>query len=53
MDEAAPVCAPFVAAWSAIVTVGRLAAAETLLVTGVLDAVGQAATVCDSGSSRF
>ncbi|MEH0196439.1 zinc-binding alcohol dehydrogenase family protein [Caulobacter sp. CCNWLY153] len=44
MAQAAAVGAPYVAAWSAIVTAGRVEAGQTVLITGALGAVGRAAT---------
>ncbi len=43
MSEAAAVGIPYLAAWSALVDAARIQAGETLLVTGAVGAVGQAA----------
>jgi len=43
-EEAATVGVPYLAAWSALVTAGRVQQGETVLVTGVSGAVGRAAT---------
>jgi NADPH2:quinone reductase len=44
MDQAATVGVPYVAAWSALVEAANVVAGETVLITGVLGAVGRAAT---------
>lgn len=44
MEEASSVGVPCLAAWSALVDAAELQAAETVLVTGALGAVGRAAT---------
>jgi NADPH:quinone reductase-like Zn-dependent oxidoreductase len=44
MAQAAAIGVPYLAAWSALVTAGRLQAGETVLITGVAGAVGRAAT---------
>ncbi len=44
MAQASAIGVPFLAAWAALVTVGRIQAGETVLVTGVSGAVGRAAT---------
>ena len=44
MAQAAAIGVPDLAAWSALVTAGKIQAGETLLVTGVSGAVGRAAT---------
>jgi NADPH:quinone reductase len=44
MEEAAAIGVPYLAAWSALVTAGKLERGETALVTGVSGAVGRAAT---------
>lgn len=43
-EQAAAIGVPYLAAWSALVTVGQIQAGETVLVTGVSGAVGRAAT---------
>jgi NADPH:quinone reductase-like Zn-dependent oxidoreductase len=43
-EEAAAIGVPYLAAWSALVSVGNLRAGESVLVTGVSGAVGRAAT---------
>jgi NADPH:quinone reductase-like Zn-dependent oxidoreductase len=43
-EEAASIGVPYLAAWSALVTVGNVRAGENVLVTGVSGAVGRAAT---------
>ena len=43
MEQAASVGVPFVTAWSALVTEGRIQAGETILIIGALGAVGRAA----------
>ena len=44
MEQAASVGVPFLTAWSALVTQGRIAAGETVLIVGAAGAVGRAAT---------
>jgi NADPH2:quinone reductase len=44
MAQAASVGVPFVTAWSALVTEGRIQAGETVLIIGAAGAVGRAAT---------
>jgi NADPH2:quinone reductase len=44
MDQAASVGVPFITAWSALVTQGRIQAGETILIIGAAGAVGRAAT---------
>jgi NADPH2:quinone reductase len=44
MEEAAVVGVPYLAAWSALVDAADIQAGETVLITGVLGAVGRAAT---------
>jgi NADPH:quinone reductase-like Zn-dependent oxidoreductase len=44
MAQAAAIGVPYLTAWSALVEVGRVQAAETVLITGVSGAVGRAAT---------
>ena len=44
MTQAASVGVPFITAWSALVTAGRIQAGETLLIIGAAGAVGRAAT---------
>ena len=44
MEQAASVGVPFLTAWSALVTQGRIQAGETLLIIGAAGAVGRAAT---------
>jgi NADPH:quinone reductase-like Zn-dependent oxidoreductase len=44
MEQAASVGVPFITAWSALVTEGRIQAGETILITGANGAVGRAAT---------
>jgi NADPH2:quinone reductase len=44
MRQAASVGVPFITAWSALVTQGRIQAGETILIIGAAGAVGRAAT---------
>jgi NADPH2:quinone reductase len=44
MDQAASVGVPFITAWSALVTEGKIKAGETILIVGAAGAVGRAAT---------
>jgi NADPH:quinone reductase len=44
MEQAASVGVPFITAWSALVTQGRIQAGETILIIGAAGAVGRAAT---------
>ncbi len=44
MEQAASVGVPFITAWSALVTEGRIQAGETILIIGAAGAVGRAAT---------
>jgi len=44
MQQAASVGVPFITAWSALVTQGRIQAGETILIIGAAGAVGRAAT---------
>ena len=44
MEQAASVGVPFITAWSALVTQGRIQASETILIIGAAGAVGRAAT---------
>ncbi len=44
MQSAASVGVPFITAWSALVTEGRIAPGETILIIGAAGAVGRAAT---------
>jgi NADPH:quinone reductase-like Zn-dependent oxidoreductase len=44
MEDAASVGVPFITAWSALVTQGRIQAGETILIIGAAGAVGRAAT---------
>jgi NADPH2:quinone reductase len=44
MEQAATVGVPYIAAWSALIQAANVVAGETILVTGVLGAVGRAAT---------
>jgi NADPH:quinone reductase len=44
MEDAASVGVPFITAWSALVTAGRVQAGETVLIIGAAGAVGRAAT---------
>jgi NADPH:quinone reductase len=44
MEQAASVGVPFITAWSALVTEGRIQAGETILIIGAGGAVGRAAT---------
>lgn len=44
MEQAATVGVPFVTAWSALVTEGRIQSGETILIIGAAGAVGRAAT---------
>jgi NADPH2:quinone reductase len=44
MEQAASVGVPFITAWSALVTEGKIQAGETILIIGAAGAVGRAAT---------
>jgi NADPH2:quinone reductase len=44
MEQAASVGVPFITAWSALVTQGRIQSGETILIIGAAGAVGRAAT---------
>jgi NADPH:quinone reductase-like Zn-dependent oxidoreductase len=44
MEQASSVGVPFITAWSALVTEGRIQAGETILIIGAAGAVGRAAT---------
>jgi NADPH:quinone reductase-like Zn-dependent oxidoreductase len=44
MEQAASVGVPFITAWSALVTEGKIQAGETVLIIGAAGAVGRAAT---------
>ena len=44
MEQAASVGVPFITAWSALVTQGRIQTGETILIIGAAGAVGRAAT---------
>lgn len=44
MEQAASVGVPFITAWSALVTSGKIQAGETILIIGAAGAVGRAAT---------
>jgi NADPH2:quinone reductase len=44
MQQAASVGVPFITAWSALVTAGKIQAGETILIIGAAGAVGRAAT---------
>jgi NADPH2:quinone reductase len=44
MEQAASVGVPFITAWSALVTLGKIQAGETILIIGAAGAVGRAAT---------
>lgn len=44
MEQAAAIGVPWLAAWTSLVTIGRLQEGETLLITGVSGSVGSAAT---------
>jgi NADPH:quinone reductase-like Zn-dependent oxidoreductase len=44
MAQASAIGVPFLAAWASLVSVGRIQAGETVLITGVSGAVGRAAT---------